>query len=50
LSYKDYVDRIDLKAYDTLKYVITRLLNDFDNKEGINEIKEFTPKEKETKR
>jgi hypothetical protein len=43
LDYKNFVDKVDQKAYDTLKYVITRLLNDFDHKEGINEIKDFGP-------
>lgn len=31
MSYKEWVDKVDKKAYNTLKYVITRLINDFEH-------------------
>ena len=38
LTYKEFVDNMELKSVNTLKVVIQRLLNDFEHTQGINEI------------
>lgn len=48
--YKEFVEGIEKKALGTLRMVVQRLLNDFEHEESVNEIKEFSMKEKETKR
>lgn len=50
LAYRDFVQNVENKALDTLRLVVQRLINDFEKEEGVNEIKEFGKKEKETKR
>ena len=49
VAYKDFVDSIESKAFNTLKLTVQRLLNDFENSEA-NTVNQFAQKEqKETK-
>jgi len=48
VAYKDFVDSIESKAFNTLKVTVQRLLNDFEVSEG-NQVGKYSQKEKETK-
>lgn len=48
LQYKDFVDNVEERALGTLRWTIGRLLLDFENQKGINEVREFE-QGKETK-
>jgi hypothetical protein len=41
---------VEKNAVNTLKYVVQRLINDFEAEDGVNEIREFSQSDKETKR
>lgn len=42
LAYKEFVDGVEKNALSTLEYVVSRLISDFDESEGINDIKDFS--------
>ena len=48
VAYKDFVDSIESKAFNTLKVTVQRLLNDFEASEE-NSVSEFSQKNKESK-
>lgn len=48
--YKEFVANIEKKALSTLELCVTRLIQDFEDIEGVNTVTEFTNKDKETKR
>lgn len=41
LTYKEYFENIELRAVETLRLVIQRLINDFDDLDGINTVTNF---------
>ena len=48
VAYKDFVDSIESKAFNTLKMTVQRLINDFEGSEQ-NSVTEFSQKDKESK-
>lgn len=42
VAYKDFMSEVETRAFNTLKLTVQRLLNDFEHKEGLNEVKEFS--------
>jgi hypothetical protein len=48
VAYKDFVDSIESKAFNTLKVTVQRLLSDFEASEG-NAVGQYSQKDKETK-
>jgi hypothetical protein len=40
---------VELKAIGTLRTTVQRLLNDFEHEDEVNEIKNFSQKDKESK-
>lgn len=48
VAYKDFVDSIESKAFNTLKVTVQRLINDFEASEG-NTVAQFSQKDKESK-
>lgn len=40
-AYKNYVENVEKKALNTLKLTVQRLLMDFEDQKGVNEIRDF---------
>lgn len=50
MAYRDFVEQVESRAFETLKLTVQRLISDFDHhQDGINEITAFSQSQRESK-